>query len=285
VEQRNANVEMQCNDGMTTLHFASAYGRLNVVQYLVGKCNVNVDAKNKGGKTAQQVATADVVREYLKRITNESESSGSSATNETTTATKHDEGTNPNAIDDTTSPSRTDDVFAAAKMGDLMASASETSGSSETNKTTTSKSETGTRHIAIDDTTCTSPNTEQYLVEQYNANIKAKDKDGITSPNALDDATIPNTIDGFENDRNALKEVFKNQAFGPVNLSFNYVEYCTGTFTSKVLGEGAYGIVYYGSDNTLGKQFAFKRIPIIVTDANMLDNILESFKRELSVRF
>jgi hypothetical protein len=84
-------------------------------------------------------------------------------------------------------------------------------------------------------------------------------------------------------DRNALNFVFKNPTADPTVFSLQYLQDCTNDFTSKVLGEGAFGRVYFGCDKVLGIQMAVKRIPIPLLDQEILDQVTLSFKREISV--
>lgn len=67
-------------------------------------------------------------------------------------------------------------------------------------------------------------------------------------------------------------------------FSVKYLEMCTDNFTSGVLGEGAFGKVYFGHDKELGIQFAVKRITLHIPDQDALDAVTLSLQREIAVR-
>ena len=69
----------------------------------------------------------------------------------------------------------------------------------------------------------------------------------------------------------------------PIVLSLKYLELCTENFTSKVLGSGAFGKVFFGCDKELGVQIAVKCSELHITDQATLDEIALSFKREIAV--
>ena len=76
----------------------------------------------------------------------------------------------------------------------------------------------------------------------------------------------------------------KDPTTDPSLLSIKYLELCTDNFTSKVLGKGAFGKVYFGCDKEIGLQIAVKRITLQIPDQETLDEITLSFKREIAVR-
>jgi ankyrin repeat protein len=57
LQNGNANVEAKTNGGMTALHWASDNGDLKVVQYLLQNGNANVEAKSNNGWTALHLAS------------------------------------------------------------------------------------------------------------------------------------------------------------------------------------------------------------------------------------
>jgi hypothetical protein len=77
-----------------------------------------------------------------------------------------------------------------------------------------------------------------------------------------------------------LDRVWSQPDAEPACLSLKYINECTNNFSSKILGEGAFGVVYFGTDNKLGLQFAVKRVPLQVPTNAALDQITLSFKRE-----
>jgi hypothetical protein len=83
--------------------------------------------------------------------------------------------------------------------------------------------------------------------------------------------------------RSALKVVVHNPSANPVVFSLNYLQDCTNNFTSKELGKGAYGKVYFGCDKELGIQLAVKCIPLQVMNQETIDQITFSFQREIAV--
>ena len=80
--------------------------------------------------------------------------------------------------------------------------------------------------------------------------------------------------------RAALAHMEANPDNDPVSLSLEYLKKCTDNFTSKVLGEGAFGKVYLGTDKTLGLQFAVKQAHF---HPDALNEIMLSFRKEISV--
>ena len=94
----------------------------------------------------------------------------------------------------------------------------------------------------------------------------------------------------IEKERKSMEIQIKDPTTDPIVLSLKYLEFCTDNFTSKVLGEGAFGKVYFGCDKELGLQIAVKRITLQITeqdqipDQETLDEITLSFKREIAVR-
>jgi hypothetical protein len=85
-------------------------------------------------------------------------------------------------------------------------------------------------------------------------------------------------------DRKKMAVLMNDPTSDPIVLSLKYLVLCTDNFTSKVLGSGAFGTVYFGCDKELGVQIAVKRIPIQIPDKETLDEITLSFKREIAVR-
>ena len=85
-------------------------------------------------------------------------------------------------------------------------------------------------------------------------------------------------------DRESMVNMINNPNVGPIMLSLKYLKICTGNFTSKELGRGAYGTVRYGCDNTIGTHFAVKCVSLQVLDQQTLDDVTQSFQREISVR-
>jgi hypothetical protein len=84
-------------------------------------------------------------------------------------------------------------------------------------------------------------------------------------------------------DRQEMERFINNVAADPIILSLKYLEICTNSFTSKMLGEGAFGKVYLGYDNELKIFFAVKRIMLHIPNQDALDEITLSFKREIAV--
>jgi hypothetical protein len=84
-------------------------------------------------------------------------------------------------------------------------------------------------------------------------------------------------------DRRIIETLLRNPDTEPTMLSVKYLELCTDNFTSKELGRGAFGIVYFGSDKVLETQFAVKRVGLQLPDQDAVDEVTRSFKREISV--
>jgi ankyrin repeat protein len=112
-------------------------------------------------------------------------------------------------------------------------------------------------------------------------------------------STVPESLTSSENSaddraryeeelvhgRMELERMLDDPTAEPTDWSIRYLEDCTDHFNSKVLGEGAFGKVYFGCDKVLGFQFAVKQVPLSVPDEDAFNEIILSFKREISVRF
>jgi hypothetical protein len=85
-------------------------------------------------------------------------------------------------------------------------------------------------------------------------------------------------------DRERLENVIDDPTADPIVIGLEYLNFCTNHFTSKMLGEGAFGKVYLGYDHALNNvQLAIKRIRFDVLDENKMNQITLSFRREISV--
>jgi hypothetical protein len=98
--------------------------------------------------------------------------------------------------------------------------------------------------------------------------------------------TKKNVVDSrIITDRRKLEYVIQEPTADPIELSFEYIGHCTNNFSSTVLGEGAFGKVYFGRDHDLGVPLAVKRVRYDVLDQDKMDQITISFKREISVGY
>jgi hypothetical protein len=84
--------------------------------------------------------------------------------------------------------------------------------------------------------------------------------------------------------RQKLLALINDPTLKPIALSTQYINMCTAEFTSKVLGEGAFGKVYLGCDIVLGLQFAIKQIKLQIQDKSEMDIIKTSVQKEIAVR-
>jgi hypothetical protein len=82
--------------------------------------------------------------------------------------------------------------------------------------------------------------------------------------------------------RAALEKVINDTTAEPATLDLKYINKCTD-FSSEILGKGAYGEVFLGTDRELDRQFAVKRTPMQVPTKGALKEIILSLKREISV--
>jgi hypothetical protein len=85
-------------------------------------------------------------------------------------------------------------------------------------------------------------------------------------------------------DCNKLKHLMIDPACDPTPFSLQYLKMCTDNFTSPVLGQGAFGTVFLGSDKEIGTNIAVKRIPLHIPDKELCTKIISSFSSELAVR-
>ena len=83
---------------------------------------------------------------------------------------------------------------------------------------------------------------------------------------------------------NELQRMLHDPSAEPTSWSIKYLNDSTDNFSSKVLGEGAFGKVFFGCDKMLGFQFAVKRVLLTVPDPDSLKTIIDSFRREVLVR-
>jgi serine/threonine protein kinase len=86
-------------------------------------------------------------------------------------------------------------------------------------------------------------------------------------------------------DRAKLLSVFTGINVEPVVVSKTYGQHCTKNYdVANRIGVGGFGSVYQGSDLTLRRTFAFKRISLLADNPQKFEGALKTFEREISVR-
>ncbi|KAI2512192.1 serine/threonine kinase [Fragilaria crotonensis] len=83
----------------------------------------------------------------------------------------------------------------------------------------------------------------------------------------------------LDTDQKLLLKVMNTTSADPVELSAEYIQ---RSITDRKLGSGAFGDVLLAEDNHLPKKFAVKRINLERCDEGTINNIRDSFQKELS---
>ena len=122
------------------------------------------------------------------------------------------------------------------------------------------------------------------LLERNDVNVSARKNNGST---ALDEARAK----GYDHivhvlkvgqDRKSLAHVMTSNTADPVELSLDFIKECK---TLREIGSGAFGKVSLVEDSHLQKKFAVKKMNLSRSDQDTVDEIRESFQREVSVRY
>jgi ankyrin repeat protein len=298
----STDVEATDNEGQTALHFACSNGHLGVVTYLVGSGHAMVEAESSTKKTALHTASENGYLEVVKYLIEDGNASVEAKDNCRWTALHYASLCghldivkflieNGNANIEARNNFGKTPLHVASGFGNLkivqylvdQCGADVDSLNAKRKTPLNLAKEKGKRGVV------------EYLSKVMNIT----DKEGPSQPVPLlpqqssttIDATINlddvlcmrNTADVVSN-RQELERMIHDPTLEPTIWTLEYLQQCTNNFTSKVLGEGAFGKVYFGCDKVLGRQFAVKRVPLIVPDEDVLEQITLSFKREISVR-
>ena len=92
-----------------------------------------------------------------------------------------------------------------------------------------------------------------------------------------------NSTDLISEGQSKMKEAMDNVNSRPIELSVEFITYCTNNFAEvRKLGQGAFGVVYKGQDDNW--DFAVKCILFnIAVEKNKVEEVTKGFKRELQV--
>jgi ankyrin repeat protein len=252
IEDSKASVEAKDNNRWTALHYASLCGHLDIVKLLIENGNANVEARNNCGKTPLHVASGFGHLEIVQYLVDQCGADVDSLATRKNTARKK------TPLDLAKEKGKRDVVEYLSKVMNITTTDHHPHGTSDAEKEGPSQ-----------------PIVPQLLPQQSTNDSTIN----------LDDVVCePNTADVFVSNRQELERMIHDPTSEPTIWTLEYLQQCTNNFTSKVLGEGAFGKVYFGCDKVLGQQFAVKRVPLIVPDEDVLEQITFSFKREISVR-
>ena len=236
----------------TVLHFACRYGHLHIVQYLTQNYDdtiINVNARNKDGCTPLHFASSSGHLHVVKYLIEE-------------------EDCHSFVNDLTNDGSKAYDLALSYQHFDVSDYLSHVA-----KLPNTSGHGTSIRSLQPQQ----SPSRPSFrTVTTTNAPAVVPGTDG-EAESALDPEIVA--------DRIKLENVINNPTADPTIIGLKYIDFCTNNFTSKSLGEGAFGKVYLGYDHNLNNvQLAVKRIRFDVLDENKMNQITSSFRREISVR-
>ena len=237
----------------TVLHFACRYGHLHVVRYLTQLYDdtvLNVNARNKDGVTPLHFASGSGHLDIVKYLVEEEDchSNINDMTNDGNTA--YDLALN----------------FDRYNVTDYLSQIA--------------KHPKATGHA----TTALSQS-----LQKNHESSRTSFRIAATMPGSgleIDGgATLPPLDPEVVADRSRLEYVINDPTADPIVIGLKYLDFCTNQFTSKTLGEGAFGKVYLGYDHDLNNvQLAIKRIRFDVVDENKMNQITLSFRREIAVR-
>ena len=245
----------------TVLHFACRYGHLHIVQYLTQHYDdtvVNVNARNKDGCTPLHFASGSGHLPIVKYLIEE-------------------EGCHSIINDMTNDGDTAYDLafsFDSYNVADYLSHIAKHPKMSGTTSTTASSSSSRSlQHHQLP-----TPSLRTSFRTSINTMPNTADNDaGLTQPPPLDPEIVA--------DRHRLAIVIDDPTADPIIIGVKYLDFCTNQFTSKLLGEGAFGKVYLGYDHDLNNvQLAIKRIRFDVLDENKMNQITISFRREIAVR-
>jgi ankyrin repeat protein len=281
IQVAHANVEVKDSDGATALYYASYRGHLPVVQCLLRDGKADVDVKTTAGEwTALHVASHDGHLEVVRYLVQIGKADVELPAKDGVTAMHMASGTGHLDIVKflvlecgASTESRTADgetpLDMTIRQGRGESVVKFLSGLQKKGPKAGMEVEIVLSDLQIeDDVSLQEKKHEQSLAASEN------NKDNVAR---IDQEIV--------NGRMELERMLNNPSAEPTCWSIRYLEDCTDKFNSKVLGEGAFGKVYFGCDKVLGFQFAVKRVPLSVADEDALNEIILSFQREISVRY
>jgi hypothetical protein len=80
--------------------------------------------------------------------------------------------------------------------------------------------------------------------------------------------------------RKNLLTAMTDSSSDPACIAMEYVNHC---ITDQVLGRGAFGVVYLGTDTKLPKKFVIKKVKLANGDEEAISDIFQGFHTEISV--
>jgi ankyrin repeat protein len=269
VRDGKANVEAETNGGCTALHWASQNGHLDVVQYLVREGKANVEAETNGGWTALHYACRNGHLAVVQYLVQDGKANVEAKVNDGCTAL-HVACLNGHlAVVQYLVQDGNVNFYAVTNEDKSALDLALEKG--KYNVVEFLFDYFKDRPISIPTSSPTADSLFESMISQ-----------GVAGTNIGDNNEEDNEKEIIDS-RNELQRVLSDPMAEPACWNVKYLEECTDNFTSKVLGEGAFGKVYFGCDKVLGFPFAVKRVPLTVPDPDILNTIVDSFRREVLV--
>jgi ankyrin repeat protein len=256
VQVAEADVETRTNLGRTALHEASEFGHLEVARFLLMECNANIDAMTDYGTTSLDLAMKAEKDDIVKFLSERRRNHFGAGT------------IDPNSSGFLEFPgkltSTADTVVNSLAISTVPQPSVETGPNCPVSYIFPS--------LELSSNAISSSSHESTALQT----LAVTETNDVDTMSKHDDETI------FAN-RKELERMLFDPIAEPTRWNIKYIEDCTCNFTSKVLGEGAFGKVFVGCDNVLGTKFAVKRVPLTVSDLEALNDIILSFRLEVLV--
>ena len=283
------DVEAQNSNAWTALRFACIHGRLHIVQFLIENCDANVDAIDSNGWTALHLTSKfghlDIVRYLIENCSVDMEATNNVGINALHFASYYG---HLNIVQYLVQQCDMDTTFTTT----WGATACEIANDNEENSVVDylkSQPEKVHPKVAVKLRPTSLASIKKSVCSCVPDSLSRKILSSLSQliyPLSLPlRSTKKNDNPEIGTDRQNMETLINDPEADPVVLSLKYLEMCTDNFTTKVLGEGAFGKVYLGCDKELGIRIAVKRVNLQVPDQDTLDEITLSFKREIAVSY